>query len=502
MRKFVVFALFAALAVSGLLLADAKDSSDNDLSANGSVVIKKDTLVYKGKALKPAVKVYCGGNKPLKKKKDYSLTYENNDQIGTARAVATGAGKYTGQAVGEFTINPGPVKIKKLKSIESGFEASWKPSAGVDGYELLYTAPDESQSGSLLVAGEQSSSVQVTRLVPNTTYQVCLRSYKKVDGKNYYSAWSKAKKFTVAKSKDPDDGGDDDIDDGPAFAEKYMVVDLASGAISYLDDKPKKGWSDTYKTTKMVLRKISAGKFMMGSPTNEFGREEEEVQHEVTLTKDFYIGVFEMTQKQYAIVTGDDPSYYKGDLRPVEQLSYDAIRGRNKGATWPASSEVDEDSFFGKFRAKTGKAFDLPTEAQWEYACRAGTTTALNNGTNITNEFDDGNMFKLGRVYHNMKDGKGGYEYTTVVGCYLPNAWGLYDMHGNALEYCLDWYSENMAADPVTDPKGPETGFYRVLRGGSYYFYPKESRSAYRSRYSRTDNYNNDSGIRVVLVLE
>jgi formylglycine-generating enzyme required for sulfatase activity len=75
-------------------------------------------------------------------------------------------------------------------------------------------------------------------------------------------------------------------------------------------------------------------------------------------------------------------------------------------------------------------------------------------------------------------------------------------MHGNALEYCLDWYSENMAADPVTDPKGPETGFYRILRGGSYYFYPKESRSAYRSRRSRTDNYNNDSGIRVVLVLE
>ena len=287
----------------------------------------------------------------------------------------------------------------------------------------------------------------------------------------------------------------------PPSEDLYMVVDLSSGAISYLDAVPAGGWSDEYKTTKMVLRKIPAGKFIMGSPTNEFCREEEEVQHEVTLTKDFYIGVFEMTQKQYAIVTGDDPSCYKGDLRPVEQLSYDAIRGKTKGYNWPASSEVDEDSFFGKFRAKTGKAFDLPTEAQWEYACRAGTTTALNNGTNITNEFYDGNMFKLGRNYYNMKDGKGGYEYTTVVGCYLPNAWGLYDMHGNALEYCLDWYSEDMAADPVTDPKGPETGFKRILRGGSYYFNPKESRSAYRSRCSRTDNYNNDSGIRVVLVL-
>ena len=493
MKKLIAALLLASLAISSAIFADVKDSSDNDLSANGSVVLKKDVLVFKGKALKPSAKVYCGGAKALKQKKEYTLSYENNDQIGTARAVATGAGKYTGTAVGEFTIIPPPVKIKKLKSVESGFEATWKPSAGVDGYELQYVAPDASQSGSLKVAGEQSSSAQLLELEPNVTYQVCLRSYKKVDGLDYYSAWSKAKKFTVANyEKD-----DDDVTEGD-----YMVVDLSSGKITYLKAVPKSGWSDTYKTTKMVLRKVPAGKFVMGSPTNEFGREEAETQHEVTLTKDFYIGVFEMTQKQYAIVTGDDPSYYKGDLRPVEQLSYDAIRGRNKGATWPASSEVDDDSFFGKFRAKTGKAFDLPTEAQWEYACRAGTTTALNNGTNITNEFDDGNMFKLGRVYHNMKDGKGGYEYTTVVGCYLPNAWGLYDMHGNALEYCLDWYSENMAADPVTDPKGPETGFYRILRGGSYYFYPKESRSAYRSRYSRTDNYNNDSDIRVVLVLE
>ena len=130
----------------------------------------------------------------------------------------------------------------------------------------------------------------------------------------------------------------------------------------------------------------------------------------------------------------------------------------------------------------------------------AGTTTALNNGTNITNEYYDVNMFKLGRTYYNMKDGKGGYEYTTVVGCYLPNEWGLYDMHGNAREYCLDWHSENIGEDPVTDPLGPETGYYRVLRSGSYYFGPKECRSAFRSHRSRSDNYNNDSGFRAVLV--
>ena len=493
MKKLIAALLLASLAISSVIFADAKDSSDNDLSSNGSVVLKKDVLVFKGKALKPAAKVYCGGAKPLKKKKEYTLSYENNDQIGTARVVATGAGKYTGKAVGEFTIVPQPVKIKKLKGIESGFEATWKPSTDVDGYELLYTAPDDSRSGSLKVAGEQSSSAQVTELEPNVTYQVSLRSYKRVEGIDYYSAWSKAKKFTVSDYKKDDD----DVKEGD-----YMVVDLSSGKITYLKAVPKSGWSDVYKTTKMVLRKVPAGKFVMGSPTNEFGREEAEVQHEVTLTKDFYIGIFEMTQKQYAVVTGDDPSYYKGDLRPVEQLTYNAIRGRDKGASWPASSDVDDDSFMGKLRAKTGQAFDLPTEAQWEYACRAGTTTALNNGTNITNEYYDVNMFKLGRTYYNMKDGKGGYEYTTVVGCYLPNEWGLYDMHGNAREYCLDWHTENIGEDPVTDPLGPETGYYRVLRSGSYYFGPKECRSAFRSHRSRSDNYNNDSGFRVVLVLE
>ncbi|MBR5946947.1 formylglycine-generating enzyme family protein, partial [bacterium] len=161
----------------------------------------------------------------------------------------------------------------------------------------------------------------------------------------------------------------------------YMVVDLSGGtnatsfAISYLDDVPEGGWTEEYKTTKLVLRKVEAGKFTMGSPKDELGRYYDEVQHEVTLTKDFYIGVFETTQEQYKLIMGYNPSIYEGSARPVEGVSYDMPRGEDKGAGWPTSYDVDDDSFFGILRTKTQMTFDLPTEAQWEFACRAGTTT-------------------------------------------------------------------------------------------------------------------------------
>jgi formylglycine-generating enzyme required for sulfatase activity len=303
--------------------------------------------------------------------------------------------------------------------------------------------------------------------------------------------------FRVALTVSDDD---DDPDDGPAFPEKYMVVDLASGETSYLDDRPKGGWADEYKTTKMVLRKVEAGKFTMGSPEDELGREADEVQREVTLTKDFYVSVFQTTQKQYETITGSNPSEYKGDMRPVDSVSYDMIRGAEKGAGWPANGDVDEDSFLGKLRAKTSKAFDLPTEAQWEFACRAGTTTALNNGTNLTNADKDNNLNKLGRYSFNQGSGQGGYsEGHTAVGFYIPNSWGLYDMHGNVREWCLDWADDSETTDPVTDPAGPAEGSKRRLRGGSYYDNAHYCRSA--SRFGYHPSYSSYIyGFRVVLV--
>ena len=181
----------------------------------------------------------------------------------------------------------------------------------------------------------------------------------------------------------------------------------------------------------------------MGSPQDEVGRRSSDMaSHQVTITDIFYIGVFECTQKQWELVMGNIPSNKKGDCRPVEQVSYSMIRGSGEkaGAGWPEYGHtVDATSFMGKLQAKTGLTFDLPTEAQREYACRAGTTTALYSGKNLTNSNEDAATSELARYRYNQSDGKGGYTSGhTKVGSYLPNAWGLFDMYGNADEWCLD----------------------------------------------------------------
>ena len=264
---------------------------------------------------------------------------------------------------------------------------------------------------------------------------------------------------------------------------RYLVVDLNTGAITTSSTGPDLS-DDTCRTTELWLRRIQKGTFTMGSPDTEVGRFSSETQHQVTLTEDFYIGVFPITQKQFFLVYGSNPSNYQGDTRPVEKINYGILRGESKGARWPSSNEVDEDSFLGKLRAKTGRDFDLPTEAQWEYACRAGTTTALNTGKNLTWPSQDSAMDEAGRYLSNQKDGRGGYSEHTKVGSYLPNAWGLYDMHGNVRECCLDWYQEDLGNSAVTDPKGPATGTERSDRGGSFFFYAQHCRSATRNKLS------------------
>ena len=177
-----------------------------------------------------------------------------------------------------------------------------------------------------------------------------------------------------------------------------------------------------------------------------------------------------MTQRQYELIAGDNPSVYKGDARPVERVSYDMLRGNNKGTEWPTGYEVDGTSFFGKLRAKTGLVLDLPTEAQWEYACRAGTTTDLNSGRDLSDKRECEEMAEVGRYSYNRDDGKGGYtDAHTTVGSYFPNAWGLYDMHGNVFEWCLDWFQDDLGEDPATEPHGPNWRPYRAVRGGCWY---------------------------------
>ncbi len=237
----------------------------------------------------------------------------------------------------------------------------------------------------------------------------------------------------------------------------YMVIDISGGAsasnypVTYLSAAPQEGWTAEYKTNKLVLRRIEAGSFM------EYGT------RPTTLTKPFYIGVFEVTQTQYYRVMGNNLSNFQGSQRPVEQVSWNTIRGNSSTYNYPSNKSVDPTSFMGRLRAKTGlDGFDLPTEARWEYACRAGTTTTFNNGGIAAVD-----LKLLGRYKDNVNDGMGGYSQHTVVGSYIPNAFGLYDMHGNVFEWCLDWSSliTNVA---VTDPEGPTVGAQRVTRGGAY----------------------------------
>ena len=284
-------------------------------------------------------------------------------------------------------------------------------------------------------------------------------------------------------------------------AAPYMVVDLSGGVdalsypVTYLSSVPAGGWGDEYRGTKMVFRLIPPGHFMMGSPSDEPGHSDREDLHAVVLTRPFYIGVFECTQKQYELVMGAKPSYYKGDYRPVEQVSYNDIRGSVNGAGWPTHNQVDANSFMGRLRSKANMLFDLPTEAEWEYACRAGTSTGLNSGK----EYDNGaNCSEVARWNGNKNDGKGGYSGAhTKVGSYRANAWGLYDMHGNVWEWCRDlWCYRGLGFSGVVNPKG-ETGDTdsRVVKGGGCRDNTR-LRSAQRG-YCGKDSRGDSGGFRV-----
>ena len=279
----------------------------------------------------------------------------------------------------------------------------------------------------------------------------------------------------------------------------YMVVDLSAGSgegavypVSYLGVVPEGGWTDEYKTTKLVLRRIEPGTFMMCG------------NYQTTLTKPYYMGVFEVTQKQWELVTGGKPSYFKNaacyQKRPVEKVSWNMIRGDSGTYDWPNSAEMDANSFMGRLRARTGLEFDLPTEAQWEYACRAGTTSSYNNGGNSEDD-----LKRLGRYYYN--GGQNGYDSpscdtsagTAEVGSYLPNAWGLYDMHGNVYEWCLDW--DWSLADGATDPVGSSSGSCRVHRGGGWCGRAHGCTSSYRNSSSPSFKNGSDLGFRLVRTL-
>ena len=289
---------------------------------------------------------------------------------------------------------------------------------------------------------------------------------------------------------------------------KYIAIDLSGGTaathypIEYLDEIPGGSWSDEYKTTKLVLRHIPAGSFIMGGRATDYPGAVNTNLHMVTLTKDFYMGVFEVTQRQWELVMGNRPSAFSNETcyatRPVESVSYVDIRGGIKGITWPESKEVDESSFMGQLRKKSELiGFDLPTEAQWEYACRAGTKTALSNGMNISAWTNAVELMTFTRYAFNSGWAKDtylslaeGYTWTdwnctdekgtAKVGSYPENPFGLYDMHGNVSEIVIDVYSD--AYEGSIDPVGPSSLLTnsRLYIGGGWRFMARQSSSSSR----------------------
>lgn len=245
---------------------------------------------------------------------------------------------------------------------------------------------------------------------------------------------------------------------------------------------------------KLVL--IPKGQFMMGSPESEKGRNENETQHEVTISKDYYLGVHEVTQAQYEKVMGAKPSYFQGDKikgsssnHPVEQVSWEgAVEFCKKLSDLPEEKAA-------------GRVYRLPTESEWEYACRAGSKTAYSFGDNrrdlgnyawfVNNsgikELDSDALWAT--LQDNRQEYKKIQEYedtimsagcaTRPVGEKKANAWGLCDMHGNVWEWCSDWYGE-YPKGAVSDPVGPREGSFRMYRGGSWFNEAVNCRSAIR----------------------
>ena len=237
--------------------------------------------------------------------------------------------------------------------------------------------------------------------------------------------------------------------------------------------------ADTTNSLGMKFVYIEPGTFTMGSPTSELGRESNETQHQVTLTKGYYMQTTEVTQGQWKAVMGTNPSSFDtcGDNCPVEGVSWN-----------------DAQSFITALNALGEGTYRLPTEAQWEYACRAGSTTAFANGEITQTRCDnDPNLNAMGWYCGNAG------VTPHPVAQKQANAWGLYDMHGNVFEWCQDWY-DDYPSGSVTDPIGPTSGSYRVFRGGSWGYDSQYCRSAIRYHGTTDYRYYDFGGFRVALL--
>jgi formylglycine-generating enzyme required for sulfatase activity len=245
----------------------------------------------------------------------------------------------------------------------------------------------------------------------------------------------------------------------------------------------------TINDVEYAFRWCPAGTFQMGSPESEKGRGFDETQHQVILSEGFWLQETEVTQEQWESVMGYNLSNFKGSQLPVENVSW-----------YDCQDYIDKLNLFYSF---SDYRFSLPTEAQWEYACRAGSTTAYNFGSTL-----NGDNANCNGNYSYGTEAKGTYlEKTATVGSYPANTWGLYDMHGNVYEWCKDWYDLDHVfvddlTESVTDPTGSDgCDVTCVMRGGAWNDYATACRSACRGEYAPKCRENN-MGLRCALVKE
>jgi len=295
----------------------------------------------------------------------------------------------------------------------------------------------------------------------------------------------------------------------------YMVVDITStgGADAQryyptAEFVPGGVTNGLYKTTTLLMRKIMAKDvtWTMGSVAESERMEAREATHQVTLTNNYYIGVYEVTQTQWQQVTGYNPSNFSTDrsMRPVERVSYTDIRqGKGtanayasaSGGVYPA--DPYGDSFLGLLRTKTTLDFDLPSEAQWEFAARAGNGEGhWGDGSAMGNSLltTDARLNLLGRYQYNGGGSNPAASCevtngTAIVGSYAPNTWGLYDVHGNVFEWCLDWYADGDVIKGLNGAVNATPGTERVARGGSWKNPASFSRPAIRGKDTPTGRY-------------
>ena len=318
----------------------------------------------------------------------------------------------------------------------------------------------------------------------------------------------------------------------------FMVVDLVNTgrveSVMYYCDEAQLPFpvQDTrFKTDYLLLKKVDAAgrSFCMGSPDDELGRTNgKETRHKVTFKYDYYLGIYELTQRQTHLVFKSHTNTYStdGDMRPADSISWYTVRG--VFTTWTgieANRMADRMSPNGtgyildglrKASGPNGILFDLPTEAQWEYACRAGTTTALNCGSNITSTTSCPYLASLARYSYNsgyadnlIPNADKGNDYgtnlaTAVVGSYLPNAWGFYDMHGNVYEWCLEGWDKTTdygAEEQIEPISFAGDGSNRIQRGGSCLLGASYARSAFRAA-AGINSMSRHAGCRICVPLD